>query len=328
MNTPGEPTTDRLLAALRRHTARNDLTWARPPVPMSGGFWAEMYTVELDDAPTGLAGRVVARIMPDPATALHEARIQRHLTRCEFPAPAIRCAGPPGEELDRAWTLMDLAPGAPLLSGLSARTALTHAPALARRLPDVLADAASTLHRCPLDDLTDELDGQPPTIGGFLHHLATQAHAVDRPDLAHTAERLHERTPPTAVICHGDLHPFNLLVDDQRWTLIDWSTALLADRHYDLAFTTLMLTNPPLGGPAPIRTITRAVGHQLARRFLRNYTLRTGTRIDTERLDWGQRIHAVRALVEIATWTAHRQLGERHGHPWLSMQPHLERTLA
>lgn len=41
------------------------------------------------------------------------------------------------------------------------------------------------------------------------------------------------------------LSPFNLLVDGDRWTLIDWSTAVLADPHYDLAFTTLMLATPP-----------------------------------------------------------------------------------
>lgn len=199
---------------------------------------------------------------------------------------------------------------------------------LARRLPDVLADAAAMLHRCPVDGLAAELDGQPPTIGGFLQHLAAQARDVDRPDLAQTAERLHERTPPTAVICHGDLHPFNLLVDDRRWTLIDWSTAVLADPHYDLAFTTLMLANPPLGGPAPIRTITRAAGRHLTRRFLRSYASRTSSHIDAERLDWGQRTHAVRALVEIAVWTANDQLADRHGHPWLTMQPHLERTLS
>jgi aminoglycoside phosphotransferase (APT) family kinase protein len=51
----------------------------------------------------------------------------------------------------------------------------------------------------------------------------------------------------TQVIRHGDLQPFDLLVDCERWALIDWSTAVVADPHYDLAFTTLMLANPPLG---------------------------------------------------------------------------------
>ncbi|MBK6671255.1 MAG: phosphotransferase [Actinobacteria bacterium] len=46
---------------------------------------------------------------------------------------------------------------------------------------------------------------------------------------------------------------FNLLVDGDRWTLIDWSTAVLADPHYDLAFTDLMLRNPPLGGSPLLR---------------------------------------------------------------------------
>lgn len=330
MNATSQATTDHLLAALQRHTSRHELDWARPPEPIGGGFWAEMYLVELDAAaPTELRGRLVARIMPDPATALREASIQRHLTRWDFPAPTIRCAGQPGLELDRAWTLMDLAPGAPMLDGLSARTAITRARALARRLPEVLAEAAATLHRCPIDGLTDEFPDQPPTVGGFLKDLARQADALDRPDLVQIAEQLRGRTPAGhAVICHGDLHPFNLLVDDQRWTLIDWSTAVLADPHYDVAFTTLMLSNPPLGGPAPVRAITRAIGRHLADRFLRTYTELTGVGTDTERLDWGRRIHALRALVEIAAWAANDELDERHGHPWLTMRPQLEAAIA
>lgn len=113
MNPSDTATTHRLLAALRQHTGHADVNWARPPEPISGGFWAEMHTVELDAAaPTELRGRLVARLMPDAATALREAGIQRHLTRCRFPSPAIRCAGQPSQELDRAWILMDLAPGA------------------------------------------------------------------------------------------------------------------------------------------------------------------------------------------------------------------------
>jgi len=78
-----------------------------------------MYDVELAGAPFDLDGRLVARMMPEPATATFETAVQRHLTRFEFPVPAIRCAAGPSLDLDRAWSLMDFAPGQPLLAGLS-----------------------------------------------------------------------------------------------------------------------------------------------------------------------------------------------------------------
>jgi aminoglycoside phosphotransferase (APT) family kinase protein len=326
---PANPTTDGLLAALRRHTNRPTLAWSAPPVPLAGGFWAEMYVVELIDAPGELCGRLVARVMPDPDTAAFETAVQRHLTRCGFPAPAIRCADGPSSELDRAWSVMDFATGQPLLTGLSAATAITHVPALFRRLPDLLADAAAALHHCPVDGLQDELAGQTrrPDVHDFLARLAAHADAIGRHDLARAAEHLADTAHGSRAICHGDLHPFNLLVDGDRWTLIDWSTAVLADHHYDLAFTTLMLANPPLGGPAPVRAAARAIGSRLARRFLRSYEQRTGRSVERSRLTWGRRAHSLRALVEIAGWEADDTIGAHRGHPWLTMRPVLEAQL-
>jgi aminoglycoside phosphotransferase (APT) family kinase protein len=288
-----------------------------------------MYVVELAGAPCDLDSRLVARIMPDPATAAFETAVQRHLSRYGFPVPAICCAAGPSLDLDRAWSLMDFAPGQRLLAGLSAATAIRQAPTLLRRLPDLLAEAAAALHRCPVDGLHSDLAGhaRQPHVHDLLGRVAAQAAAIGRHDLERTAEHLAATAHDTQVICHGDLHPFNLLVDCDQWTLIDWSAAVVADPHYDLAFTTLMLANPPLGGPAPVRAATRAVGSRLAKRFLRSYEQRTGRPVDTDRLAWGRRAHALRALVEIATWEANGQLHAHRGHPWLTMRPVLEAHL-
>lgn len=327
MNTIKVSTPDQLRSALRRTTGIDDLDWATPPAPLRGGFWAEMYTVELADPPAELAGPLVARIMPDPDTAALETAIQRHVHGCGLPVPAIRAANGPTTELDRAWTLMDLAPGQPMLSGLTATGAIRRAPALYRRLPDLLAQAAADLHRCPtngpdLDNHRDRAD-----INAFLPRIAAQAESVGRYDLAGIAESVAERAPAGRVICHGDLHPFNLLVDGERWTILDWSTAVIADPHYDLGFTTLMLANPPLGGPAPVRAIARNVGRQIAQRFLHTYQRLSGMPVDPERLAWGRTVHALRAMAEIATWEHQDRTDAHSGHPWLSLRPALEAQL-
>jgi aminoglycoside phosphotransferase (APT) family kinase protein len=330
VNALDQRTTDGLLVALRRRSNRPALEWASPPQRLSGGFWAETYGVELVGAPSGLEGRLVARIMPDAATAAVEIAVQRHLSRCAFSAPAIRCSDAPSSDLDRAWSVMDFAPGQPLLVGLSASTALRSAPTLLRGLPDVLAAAAAALHRCPIDGLVGELTDQPRQLDicASLERIAAQAGGIGRPDLRRAAEQLRATAHDDRVICHGDLHPFNLLLDGDRWTLIDWSTAVLADPHYDLAFTTLMLANPPLGGPAPARAAARTIGRRLANRFLRTYSDLAGRQIDSTRLTWGRRAHALRALVETASWEAHGDLDAHRGHPWLTMRPTLEACFA
>ena len=328
MNARTATTTDQLLAAVRRQAGVEHLRWATPPQPLTGGYWAEMYTVELADAPPHLAGALVARIMPDPATAAFETAIQRHVHHHGLPVPAIRAASGPTAELDRAWTLMDHTAGHPLLTGLSATSAIRHAHTLARRLPDTLAEAAARLHHCPtnshhIDDHRDRGD-----IHSLLQRIANQATAIGRDDLATSAHLLAERAPATRVICHGDLHPFNLLADGEHWSLIDWSGAVITDPHYDLAFTTLLLANPPLDGPAPVRAAAHAIGNQLARRFLRTYACLSGTRVDPARIQWGRHVHALRAVVEIATWQHEQRIDAHCGHPWLALRPVLEAQLA
>lgn len=88
-----------------------------------------------------------------------------------------------------------------------------------------------------------------------------------------------------------------------------------------------MLANPPLGGPAPVRAATRAIGTRIANRFLRSYEQRTGRSVDANRLAWGRRSHALRALVEIATWEADHSTDIHRGHPWLTMRPLLQAQL-
>ncbi len=91
----------------------------------------------------------------------------------------------------------------------------------------------------------------PVTVPGLLGALARFADEFGRPDLADAARWLadHRPAPAPDVICHGDLHPFNLLADGARVTVLDWSTALLAPRAHDVAFTSLLLSEPPLHVP-------------------------------------------------------------------------------
>jgi hypothetical protein len=89
---PETATTDGLLTALRCQANQPAIAWSVPPARLAGGFWAEMYVIELTDPPRDLDGCLVARIMPDPATAAFETAMQGHLTRWESRCPRFAAA--------------------------------------------------------------------------------------------------------------------------------------------------------------------------------------------------------------------------------------------
>lgn len=72
--------------------------------------------------------------------------------------------------------------------------------------------------------VTDLLRAQRPTIADLL-------------DRADRLARLLQADTPPLVLCHGDAHAGNLLIDDSdRLYLVDWDTLILAPKERDLMF--------------------------------------------------------------------------------------------
>ena len=145
-----------------------------------------------------------------------------------------------------------------------------------------------------------------------------------RADLSAAAAWLQDHQPleEPIVVCHGDLHPFNVLVDDVGVvTVLDWSAALLTPASYDVAFTSLVLAEPPLLAPKPLRPLIRSAGRALSRRFVRAYERAAGRPIDRTSLQWHQAVVCLRALVEVAAWVTAGTIHERGGHPWVIAGP-------
>ena len=328
---PRNETTDRLLAAIRTTTGNTTVDWAVAPRPLSGGFWAEMWRVRLTGH-DALTGELVARVMPEAAVAARETAVQTYLAATGYPTPHTHLAAPPGPDLDRAWMLMDHAPGAPLLDGLSGPSAIIRLPRIARALPDQLANHAAALHRIDPSPVRDQL--RRDSTGGddiddLLRRLCDLTSAIDRPNLARTAAHLRQRRPPTdtLVICHGDLHPFNILAHPDGDTVLDWSATRLANPAYDIAFTRLLLANPPLTAPTPLRPAIGLAGRALARRFTTTYERHAQRRLEPDQLTWFEELHALRILTEVATWQANDELANHPGHPFLELVPEASRLL-
>ncbi|HEV2932388.1 MAG TPA: phosphotransferase [Streptosporangiaceae bacterium] len=317
---------DRLLTVLRNATGAPGLEYDRRPEPMSGGFWAELFSLSLANPPDEWPAELVARLMPDPDTARKETIVQSAVAAAGFPTPLVRASGGPDCGLGRAFMVMDRAAGGPALSGLDGGLTPAGVLRLLRRVPGLLAGSMARLHALDPDLVRGELERVPGVMVSVTDLLTTLARFTaefGRPDLIGAACWLTEHPPAPApdVICHGDLHPFNLLADGDRVTLLDWSTALLAPRAYDVAFTSLLLSEPPLRVPRWQRPLVRAAGRELARRFVRGYQRQTATTIGSGELRWYQAVVCLRALVEVASWVHQGVADTRAGHPWLMSEP-------
>src|SRR6266704_5020992 len=299
---------------------------------MQGGFWAELFSFSLANPPAGWPAELVARLMPDPGLARKETIVQRAVAAAGFPTPPVRAAGGRDNGLGLAFMVMDRAAGGPPLSGLDGGLTPAAVPRLLRQIPDLLAGSMARLHALDPDLVRGELEQVrevPVTVAGLLSALAQFATEFGRPDLVSAARWLadHPPGPAPGVICHGDLHPFNLLADGDRVTVLDWSTALLAPRAHDIGFTSLQLSEPALRVPGWQRPLVRMFGRVLARRFIRDYQRQAAVTVGPGELRWHQAVVCLRALVEVASWV-HEGTADAHaGHPWLINGPAFARRL-
>jgi len=129
-------------------------------------------------------------------------------------------------------------------------------------------------------------------------------------------------------LCHGDLHPFNVLTltagtTGDRYVVLDWTNGQIAQPEFDLAFTHLLVSNPPLPAPKSLRPILHAAARKMADRFLKTYRALSPHGIDSERLDWFRTMHACRILLDISDWRSEAALETHRGHPWFALEPKL-----
>jgi aminoglycoside phosphotransferase (APT) family kinase protein len=278
---------------------------------MSGGFWASMWRLEVTGQPAEVPGDLVLRVAPDSAMGAKEVAVHRAVADQGYATPRVRLAGPDHPALGGSWTVMDFATGTPPLDGLDGFAALRRAPSLFRQLPAQLASAMADLHRLGPEPVSDAVRSDAPTVAwtpdDVLEELEIGAKALERANLAAALRALATVRPQSrsSVVCHGDLHPFNVLVDaGGQVTVIDWTAAAYADPAYDVAFTTLLLANPPLEAGGALQRAVGPIGRRISGRFLRVYR-QANPDATLDNLDWYLALHGGRVLVEYAMRVVH-----------------------
>jgi aminoglycoside phosphotransferase (APT) family kinase protein len=268
------------------------------PAVIAGGFDSFIHGVALSGQalPPEWRGPLVVRMLPtaDRAPqAAREAAVQGWSADRGYAAPRALAVLGPTEGFELPTQVMERAPGITMLDAFTAK------PWRARRLVDQLAALALRLHALPTE-------GFPPDGSTLVdHRLNLSRHVVsrlDRPRLAAALERA-EALAGTAmqgpqVVCHGDFHPLNVMVDGDRASVIDWTDAGIGPREADVARTTLLFHVARIAASSPVeRLALQIAGPRLSRRYLHTY--RAGAALDDERMRVWEVLHAVHGWAQV-----------------------------
>ena len=128
------------------------------------------------------------------------------------------------------------------------------------------------------------------------------------------------------VLCHGDFHPMNLLIDGDDTTVIDWTDAGIGDAHSDIARTAWLFSFAAAAAPRRAeRSVLKPVAPWLSRRYLASY--RRHRPVDPDRLRLWMPLHLLHAWAMVVADEAELIGPSRAGHDmrpglsgWLSQQ--------
>jgi aminoglycoside phosphotransferase (APT) family kinase protein len=306
---------DELLTAVRTHLQRPDVSYVEAPVHLSGGYFTENHAFRLAGAPPPWDGELVVRLFPPVAPsdlARREAAVQTTLSEQGYPAPAIVFFDDGARLTGRRFFVMARMPGRAMLGAIALRDIASSGGRLLLRLPSVTASLQAWLHRLEVEPLLERLGDAPAGIERWFEELEEQA--ASRWDGLQPALRwlVDHRPPPVArpALCHGDLHPGNILSDGDRVTaVLDYSVATVAEPCLDVGFTTMSLCIAPITAAPAVQLAVARAGRGIARRYVRAYQRETGADLTNQPY-----FEALRCLVELGEVVDYR-LAEAGGAP-------------
>lgn len=185
---------------------------------------------------------------------------------------ALRAAGLPAPQVHEAVTIdgrsglvVDRIDGASLLDRLGRN------PALVERIARAMASAHAQMHeiRAPAglpsmkDILRERIDDPTSPLPAEL-----------RPKVHGVLDSL----PDGDRLCHGDLHPGNMLGAPTAPVVIDWGEASCGDPLGDMVRTAVLMRvgQPPPGAPSLIRVLAPIGGGIVSARYVAHYRKLTG----------------------------------------------------
>jgi aminoglycoside phosphotransferase (APT) family kinase protein len=314
---------DRLLGCLRERLGAA-VAYAEPPTPLSGGFDTIIHVLRLSGATGDWSGALILRIMrrgTSGARVRREAAAHAALDKAGFPVPRVLLAEPDPAPLGAPFLIMQRLPGETMWSAAQARGG-----AALLAIPRRLAEIHARLHRVSGERLRESahtFDVDLATMG-VEARVEDVGRRIDRAGLGGLLEGarwlVRHRPAPTQaeVICHGDFHPHNLMIEGGRLSgVIDWADVTLAEPTYDIAGLRVIALYADLGVPRWARGPTNMMRRLMVGRYMSVY--RSAAPLDTRHLPYYE---AIRILSALAFTGEDRPPA---GNPWNA--PHIKARL-
>ena len=321
-----------LLATLCAHLDRTEMGFSEALHPLEGGYSNEIFRFRLDHAPFPFDQPLVLRLTHDERDTAREGIIENGVADQGFCAPPVLLRGGSSSAFGRPFLITPLSPGVSFDETITARTAI----GAFRRLPEQLAATMVALHGVPTENITACLtaEGWEPNRLDSLAVLADvddYAEQTNSSELRRRASVLRRNQPSFArpVVCHGDLHPFNLLFEGREVTIVlDWELARLADPAYDIGRTLVLLRLAPYPMSRITRSVIQPFATALARGFERRYRERHP--LDEFSVRWHEALHCLRTLafIEVGATLPSGSRLRRTADVWLPVASRLEHRFA
>ena len=280
---------NRLMSYLRSELRDRRLTYSIPPTPVEGGYDTAIYRFQLEGASGELAEPLILRVFKgsNPNRAAFESLVQGAVAGVGYPAPRVHLTCTDEAVLGAGFLIMEFMPGRPM----------TDLPEEA--MPVMLAEAHLHLHGIDADLVAEALESSGLSSGTrsydnlvrwFKKGAEERGHGWLRDGLE-WLEANRPGEPERLVVCHGDFHPLNLLVEDGRVSgVLDWAGFLLGEPAYDVGATVF------LGEVAAPALLPGIDWPRLVRRYLERYL--SESPLEPERVDYYSAFRCLWAMFE------------------------------
>jgi aminoglycoside phosphotransferase (APT) family kinase protein len=294
-----------LLARMRVQPGCREAAYAEPPEAIAGGYDTAIFSFRLAGAAAPWNVPLILRLFR-PASAEQprlEAAIQNAVADLDYPCPRVLLSGGEDRISGRPFIIMERTAGKPLIAYITSPSRLTlrASPTMALAHTRLHSLDAAAFRARLLDNGLSEGDVTNLEIDAEFARVeeAVERKQLDALDGALKWLRAHHPAPRQEVICHGDFHPMNVMMDSSgSYSLIDWTLTRLGEPEYDIARTVVLWRRAPIDRAVvdgALRLFIGTARRALLWRYLRQYQRRRS--IDAERLRYYEAFVALHVIV-------------------------------
>lgn len=229
---------DKLIIYLRVKLNNPMIGYEESLTPLRGGCETYMYYFKLSGVQEELSKRLVLRLYPNfynPKDVVLEKTIQNLLASEGLPVARTYFICTDITILGGSFFIMEFLHGNLMLA------------APLETIPYMLGETHATLHKLNPEPLIKSLNEQGIKNFGLTDNLDRLFALGNKQIWLHPViEWLKENRPDEKeqlVICHGDFHYLNILINEENVSgILDWSCFLIADPLFDVANTIVIIT--------------------------------------------------------------------------------------